>query len=87
MFRLGIIGSDNSHAEAFARLVNIEGGDRGFHVEDVQVTHIYGTDVARTKEVAEKGRIPNIVARPGEMIGKVDGVASVLRLGVLIQEH
>lgn len=83
MFRLGIIGSDNSHAEAFARLANVEGGEKGFHVEDVQVTHIYGTDAARTKEVAEKGRIPNIVAKPEEMIGKVDGVANVSRHGAL----
>ncbi len=47
----------------------------------------FGIDQARTKEVSKKGRIRNIVSRPEDMIGKVDGVASVSCLGVLIQEH
>ncbi|MDZ4860997.1 MAG: Gfo/Idh/MocA family oxidoreductase [Candidatus Hydrogenedentes bacterium] len=77
MFRLGIIGSDNSHAEAFSRLVNIEGD--GPRIEDVRVTHIYGTDPARTQEVATSCQIPNIVTRSEDMLGNVDGVLCVWR--------
>jgi predicted dehydrogenase len=81
MFRLGIIGSDNSHAEAFSKLANLENGYNGLKIDDVQVTHIYGTDTARTKEVADAGKIPNIVANAEEMIGQVDGVICVWRHG------
>ncbi|MBI4558815.1 MAG: Gfo/Idh/MocA family oxidoreductase [Candidatus Hydrogenedentes bacterium] len=81
MFKLGIVGSDNSHAERFSALTNLETGIDGLRIEDVQVTHIYGTDPARTKEVAEKSRIPNIVEKKEEMIGKVDGILCVWRHG------
>lgn len=81
MFRLGIIGSDNSHAERFSELANLEEGINGRRIEDVRVTHIYGTDPVRTKEVAEKGRIPNIVTRSEDMLGSVDGVLCVWRHG------
>lgn len=81
MFKLGIIGSDNSHAEVFSKLANLEEGVNGMRIEDVQVTHIYGADAERTKEVAEKGRIPNIVTRCEEMLGSVDGVLCVWRHG------
>jgi predicted dehydrogenase len=81
MFRLGIVGSDNSHAEAFARLANTAEGKGGLHVEDVQVTHIYGTDPDRTAEVAQAGQIPHIVEKREDMIGEVDGIACVWRHG------
>jgi predicted dehydrogenase len=80
------VGSDNSHAEAFAKLANVpeEGKPR---IEEVQVTHIYGTDAARTQEVATLGKIPNIVDDMQEMIGSVDGVAVVWRHGGLHLQH
>ncbi|HOJ32419.1 MAG TPA: Gfo/Idh/MocA family oxidoreductase [Candidatus Hydrogenedentes bacterium] len=81
MFRLGIVGSDNSHAIQFASLANLEEGVGGFRIPDVQVTHIYGIDPERTKEVAEKSRIPHIVENLKDMIGAVDGIACVWRHG------
>ncbi len=81
MFRLGIVGSDNSHAEAFSKLANLDDGIDGLRIEDVRVTHIYGTDPQRTQEVARIGKIPNIVADKEEMIGAVDGVLCVWRHG------
>lgn len=78
MFRLGIVGSDNSHAEAFSRLTNLDGD---YRIPDVQVTHIYGTDPVRTKEVADSCKIPNIVTRSEDMLGNVDGVLCVWRHG------
>lgn len=81
MFKLGIIGSDNSHAEVFSKLANLEEGLNGYRIEDVQVTHIYGTDPQRTQEVAVAGKIPHIVTELRDMIGKVDGVLCVWRHG------
>ena len=87
MFRLGIVGSDNSHAEAFAKLANLDEGINGKRVDDVQVTHIYGTDPARTQEVATNAEIPTVVDDMQEMMGAVDGVAVVWRDGSLHREH
>ncbi len=81
MFKLGIIGSDNSHAIQFSKLANLEDGVNGMRIEDARVTHIYGIDPERTKEVAELGEIPNIVTRNEDMLGEVDGVICVWRHG------
>lgn len=81
MFRLGIIGSDNSHADVFAALANLPEGHQGLRVEGVAITHIYGTDPDRTKQVANAGRIPNIVEKAEDMLGQVDGVLCVWRHG------
>lgn len=80
MFRMGIIGSDNSHAETFAKLCNHNSLD-GTHYQDARVTHIYGTDPARTREVAEAADIPHVATRAEELLGKVDGVLCVWRHG------
>lgn len=81
MLKLGIIGSDNSHAIAFASLANLDEGYNGLRVDGVQVTHLYGTDDARNKEVAGMTRIPNVVTSLDDMMGKVDGVICVWRHG------
>lgn len=81
MFRLGIIGSDNSHAEAFSKLANLDDGYNGFKIDNARVTHIYGSDPVRTREVAENGKIPNIVTRLEDMLAGVDGVICVWRHG------
>lgn len=81
MFKLGIVGSDNSHAIAFGSLANLEEGMKGLRIPDVQVTHIYGTDPKRTQEVADQCKIPHIVSSAREMIGHVDGIACVWRHG------
>ena len=71
MFRLGIIGSDNSHAEAFTRLANVEGGDKGFHIEDVQVRHIF-QPVAKVQ--TRLSAIPDEVKSPAilDLLGERD---------------
>lgn len=78
MLKLGIVGSDNSHAIAFSRLCNVSGDVKG-----VRVTHLFGLEEARNAEVAAAGRIPNIVRDPREMIGQVDAVLVVFRHGDL----
>lgn len=79
MLRIGIVGSDNSHAVNYSRLANIEGvvGD------DARVVAITGPDPERTKEVAGLGNIPEIVETPQDLLGKVDAVLVVHRHGDL----
>lgn len=84
MFRIGILGSDNSHAEIFSQLVNLPAKDGGpSPFSDMKVTHIFGLDEARTAQVARDGRIETVVREPGEMLGRVDAVMAVFRHGGL----
>lgn len=84
MIRIGILGSDNSHAEIFSQLVNLPAKDGSpSPFSDMQVTHIFGLDEARTAQVARDGQITHIVQDPGEMMGKVDAVMAVFRHGGL----
>src|SRR5688572_22930239 len=80
MIKLGIVGSENFHAIAFSQLCNGGGETR---VRGARVVAIWGEDVARARDVARRGKIPEVVATPEEMIGKVDAVLVVLRHGGL----
>jgi predicted dehydrogenase len=68
MFKLGIIGSENSHSHSLAHLVN--------HQKKVplRVTHLWGETETSAKETAIKGHIPNITANWRDMLGNVDAV-------------
>lgn len=83
MIRIGIVGSDNSHAIAYSKLANIDQvlGDRA------RVTAIWGEDEARTTEVASKGNIPNIVDSLHHLVDQVDAAIVVDRHGDLHAEH
>jgi len=81
MYRIGIVGSDNSHAITFSRMINDP--NNPFHVEGFKVTHIFGLNNDRNREVAKKGGIENIVSDPLEMMGKVDCVFIEFRDGAL----
>lgn len=88
MFRIGIIGSDNSHALAFAKLVNFPDESIGKYLfPDFRVTGIYGQESARTEEVATKGGIDFIAAKPEDLLDKTDAVMVVFRHGDLHLEH
>lgn len=76
--RIGIVGSDNSHALAYAKIANV---DKSF--EPYRVTTICGDDPQKTKEVAAEGAIPTIVDSPQEMLGHIDAAIVVNRHGGL----
>src|SRR4051795_4375729 len=79
MIRIGIVGSDSSHALAFAQLANVE---RAFG-DDARVIAICGADEQHTRDVAEQGRIAEILDGPDAFVGKVDAVMIVYRHGDL----
>ena len=83
MFRIGILGSDNSHALNFSKMCNIPDENGVYRYEDVRITAIHGhtDDPEHTKQVAEEGHIPLIVSSPEEMFGQVDAVMVVHRNG------
>jgi predicted dehydrogenase len=67
MINIGIVGAENSHTAAIAKLINVEK-----RVPGVRVTHVWGETKAYAKTAAEAGQIAHIVARPEDMIGQVD---------------
>lgn len=81
MVRIGIVGSDNSHAIQFSQLANLPEGVDGLKIKEAEVVVIWGAERKRTEEVARVGNIPQIVSYPEDMIGKVDAVMVVLRDG------
>ncbi len=85
VYRIGIVGSDNSHAITFSQIAN--GIDKENYVPEFKATHLFGLDDARNKEVAEKGGIENIVSDLNAMIGNVDIVFVVFRHGGLHLEY
>lgn len=87
MFRIGIVGSDNSHAERFPELTNLPDQPADKHVDGAQVVALFGLDPVRTEQVATKTRIPKIVSDPKEMLGMVDAVMVVFRHGGLHRQY
>lgn len=87
MIRIGIIGSDNSHAERFSELANIEEKRGGEKYPECKVVGIFGLEEARTKEVAERGRIEYIAEKPEDLLGKIDAAMVVFRHGDLHAQY
>jgi len=87
MIRIGIIGSDNSHADRYSELCNLPDDPKlkALQVPDAKVVALFGIPEheARTKEVSTKNRIPTVVSSPEEMIGKIDLAICVFRKGSL----
>jgi predicted dehydrogenase len=68
MLRVGIIGAQNSHCTAIARLCNVE---KRF---PCRVTAVWGERAEFAEAAAKAGRIPAIVRDWHDMLGHVDGV-------------
>jgi predicted dehydrogenase len=67
---IGIVGAENSHTAAIAKVINVEKKVRG-----ACVSHVWGETKAFAVKAAEVGQIATIVRHPEEMIGQVDAVA------------
>jgi predicted dehydrogenase len=83
MFRIGILGSDNSHADRFSEIINRSDHPAYLPNSGAKVVAIWGQEAERTQQVATNGRIDTVVAAPEEMLGKVDAVFCVTRHGGL----
>lgn len=83
MLRIGILGSDNSHADRFSEILNRSDHAAYLPNSGAKVTAIWGQEAERTQQVAANGLINTIVASPEGMIGQVDAVFCVTRHGGL----
>lgn len=80
MLKIGMVGSESTHAQTFSGLANFPSAD-GTDRFRARVTTIWGTDPVRTKQVADEKKIPRIVEKPEDMMGSVDAVMVVPRSG------
>ncbi|MDI9470687.1 MAG: Gfo/Idh/MocA family oxidoreductase [Bacillota bacterium] len=78
--RIGIIGTENSHALAFARLFNGDGG-RAPLDPDWRVTLVHGEDPATAQAIVDQ--VAGICAVPAitDMLGEIDAVMVTNRAG------
>lgn len=78
MIRIGIIGSENSHATAFSEIFNNVG-----KYPDMRVVGIYGEDPAESKKIFDKCSLEFIARDARDMLGRVDAVMVTSRDGSL----
>ncbi len=69
MLRVGMVGAENSHTVAIARVLNVDK-----KIPGVRATHVWGETRTYARDASERGEIPTIVRRAEEMIGEVDAV-------------
>ncbi|MEG1447313.1 MAG: Gfo/Idh/MocA family oxidoreductase [Ruthenibacterium sp.] len=82
MFRIGIIGTESSHALAFAKILNAKNPDTGeYDYPDVRVVAVYGPDHVSENEICAQAEIPYIAQNPKEFFGRVDAVMITSRKG------
>lgn len=81
MFRIGILGTENSHAMAFAKILN--GLDPAFtgQFDDFRVVAVGGIDPEASKNVADTCGVEAIIDKPEDMLGMVDAVMITCRDG------
>jgi predicted dehydrogenase len=67
--KIGIIGAENSHTVAIAKIINIDK-----KIPGCAVAYVWGETREFAEKAAEAGAIPTIVDAPKDMLGKVDAV-------------
>lgn len=79
--RIGLVGTDSSHAEYFLDAFNVEKRYPG-----QRIVALWGADAERTRMLAERGGVA-VFAQPAAMLGAVDGVIVGDRHGDLHYPH
>jgi len=83
MLKIGILGSDNSHADRFAELLNLPDHPNFLGNADARIIALWGQEPTRTAQVALQNRIETVVDDPAAMLDLVDAVICVTRHGDL----
>ena len=78
MIRIGMIGADSTHTEAWTQLVNP--ADSPLHGR-AQVVKLWGEDAEQARAKAQEWQIPEVVETPAEALEDVDLAMVVNRYG------
>ena len=74
--KIAILGVENSHADAFGKLVKEDP-----KYKDIEIVGIYSDDEEATKRIIDAGYATYAAKSPDEFVGKVDGVLVTARHG------
>ena len=80
--KLAILGTENSHAAAFARLIRDDPDLSCFTVAGA-----YGYDEEANRKLAREGLVTEFGKRPEDFLGRVDGILVTARHGDLHYEY
>ncbi|MBU0478586.1 Gfo/Idh/MocA family oxidoreductase [bacterium] len=72
VIRFGVIGTENSHVNQACKRFNVEKTMNGAFVEALYPGE--GDTLEHVKQVQEQGKVPLLVDKPEDMLGKVDAV-------------
>ncbi len=81
MFRVGFLGSENSHASAFASMFNGYRKDVIGEFDDIQAVATYSAYPGVDERMQQRYGIEFIAKSPEEMLGKVDAIIVTARDG------
>ena len=79
MYRIGMLGSDNSHADRFSEILNRSDAADYLPDSGAKIVALWGQEPERTQQVATNGLIDTIVDAPEDMLGQVDAILCVTR--------
>lgn len=74
--KIAILGTENSHAHAFAQLIK-----EMPKYADVEIVGVYGYDQTANQRLIDEGLVPYAAQSPDEFLGKVDGILVTARHG------
>lgn len=74
--KIAILGTENSHAYAFARLIKDSP-----KYSDVEIVGVYGYDDAANKKLLDEGLVGYAAETPDAFLGKVDAIMVTARHG------
>ncbi len=81
MYRVGILGAENSHAMAFAQIFNGYKPELADRFPDIRVTAVGGMYPEENRKVYEQCGLELLCQRPEDMLGQVDAVMVTARDG------
>jgi len=88
MLRIGIIGTENSHALAFAKIINLPNPLTGTKLyEDVRIVGVYGPDLESAQNIMDTVGVDFIASKPEDFFGKVDAMMITSRRGSVHYEY
>lgn len=84
MIRIGIIGTENTHALAFSRSINLPNSQTGeLSYPNVRVVGVYGPDMESAQKILDETHVDFIADKPEDFFGKVDAMMVTSRKGSL----
>jgi predicted dehydrogenase len=85
--KIGLLGSDNSHAERFSEILNVKDHPSYWSDSGARVWAIWGPDSERTSEAAANGQISVVADGPEQVVAECDMVFVIPRNSDLHLEY